>query len=71
MTMTIETLGNLRASGGRYRKVQWDECSGEIYVQTDSGFLFGATMRRIGMTTRRREAAMSIAQEWLEGDRRR
>ena len=69
--MSIETLGHVHGSGGRYRKVQWDSRSGEIYIQDKSTFISEGSMRRIGMTTQRREPAMGIAQEWLNADWRR
>ncbi len=61
-------LGKVRASGGRNRRVQWDDRSHEIYVEGQSGLFGGGSMRRIGVRTRNRGDVIEFARSWLDAD---
>ena len=66
--MAIIELGTVRASGGRVRKVQWDDRTHDILVEGKVGFFGGGSMRRIGITTKDSGKAMEFARNWLESD---
>lgn len=66
--MTIKEIGTVRASGGRSRKVRWDDKTGEVYV-TDGGFISG--YNSTGVKVKSAAAALDYAKEWLEADKKR
>lgn len=69
--MAVRELGKIQASGGRSRKVKWDEKTGDIYVEGKPGTFSSGSMKKIGMSTKDRADAMSYAQSWLDSDRNR
>lgn len=69
--MAIKELGKIKSSGGRTRKVKWDERSGEIYVEGKPSLFGGGTMKKIGMTTKNSGDAMNFAKSWLDQDTNR
>lgn len=66
--MAIKELGKVQSSGGRSRKVKWDEKTGEIYVEGKPGLFSGGTMKKIGMKTKNSSDAMNFAKGWLDQD---
>jgi hypothetical protein len=66
--MSIEDAGEVSASGGRWRKVQWDNKTGEILVQQKGGTFSAGSITRIGIYTKNRAEAAVFAQQWLESN---
>lgn len=66
--MAFQKLGKVRASGGRVRRVDWDDKSGEIYVEGRSSLFGGGGMRRIGILAKNSSDAINYAQGWLNQD---
>lgn len=66
--MAFQKLGKVRASGGRVRRVDWDDKRGEVYVEGKPGLFGGGGMRRIGILAKTSSDAMNYAQGWLNQD---
>jgi hypothetical protein len=66
--MSIENAGSVSASGGRWRTVQWDNKTGEIFVEQKSGVFISGSIRGIGVHAKNRAEAAVIAKEWLEAN---
>ena len=64
--MSIEDIGTVTASGGRYRKVEWDNKTGEVIVEQIVGSSRHIT--GIGIYTNNRAEAVVIAQQWLDAN---
>ena len=69
--MAFQKLGKVRASGGRVRRVDWDDKRGDVYVEGKPSFFGGGGMQRIGILAKTSSDAMNFAQGWLNQDVRR
>lgn len=66
--MAIRELGKVQSSGGRSRKVKWDDRTGEIYIEGKPSILSDGPMKKIGMKTKNSSDAMNFAKGWLDQD---